>query len=74
MNKRKIMLIMGVTARKQSESECFLQICKIWLNYVGCIKNSRILGCHISKREIVSMKLQSCYNKMSKTKMILIMG
>ena len=49
----------GVAARKRSESEYFLQICKYWLNYVLHIKTIEFLGCHISKNEIVSMKLQS---------------
>ena len=33
MTRKKVILVMGVTARKQSESECLLQICQIWLNY-----------------------------------------
>ena len=33
MTKKKVILVMGVTARKQSESEYFLQICQIWINY-----------------------------------------
>ena len=34
MIKKEMILVMGVTARKRSESECFLQIYEIWLNYV----------------------------------------
>ena len=33
MTRKKVILVMGVTARKCSESECLLQICQIWLNY-----------------------------------------
>ena len=33
MTKKKVILVMGVTARKRSENECLLQICQIWLNY-----------------------------------------
>ena len=33
MTRKKVILVMGVTARKRSESECLLQICQIWLNY-----------------------------------------
>ena len=33
MTKKKVILVMGVTARKQSESEYLLQICQIWINY-----------------------------------------
>ena len=33
MTRKKVILLMGVTARKESESECFLEICQIWLNY-----------------------------------------
>ena len=33
MTRTKPILAPGVTARKQSESECLLQILKIWLNY-----------------------------------------
>ena len=33
ITKKKVILVMGVTARKRSESECLLQICQIWLNY-----------------------------------------
>ena len=32
--KKKMILVTGVTARKRSESECFLQMCEIWVNYV----------------------------------------
>ena len=34
MTREKMILVTGVTARKQSESECLLQICQILLNYV----------------------------------------
>ena len=34
INKKKMILVTGVTARKQSEGECLLQICQILLNYV----------------------------------------
>ena len=34
MSRKKMILVTVVTARRQSESECFLQICQIWLNYV----------------------------------------
>ena len=34
MTKKKMILVVGVTARKRSGSECFLPICKIGLNYV----------------------------------------
>ena len=33
MTGKKVVLVTGVPARKQSESECLLQICLIWLNY-----------------------------------------
>ena len=33
ITRKKVILVMGVTARKYSESECLLQICQIWLNY-----------------------------------------
>ena len=33
MTRKKVILVMGVTARKWLESECLLQICQIWLNY-----------------------------------------
>ena len=42
MAKKKMILVTGVTARKQFKSECFLQIYEIWLNYVRHIKNNRI--------------------------------
>ena len=42
MTKKKMILVTGVTARKRSESECFLQMCEICLNYVRHIKNNRI--------------------------------
>ena len=33
MTMKKVILVMGVTARKRSESECLLKICQICLNY-----------------------------------------
>ena len=42
MTRKKAMLVMGVTARKRSESECLLQICQIWLNYEWHVKNNII--------------------------------
>ena len=33
MTIKKVILVMGVTARKWLEIECLLQICQIWLNY-----------------------------------------
>ena len=33
MTRKKEILVMGVTARKWSESVCLLQLCQIWLNY-----------------------------------------
>ena len=33
MTRKKVILAMGITARKGSESEFLLQICQIWLNY-----------------------------------------
>ena len=42
MTQNKMILDTGVTARKQSESECFLQMREIWLDYVRHIKNNRI--------------------------------
>ena len=33
MTRKKVILVMGVTARKRSECECLLQICEILLNY-----------------------------------------
>ena len=33
MNKKKVILVTGVTARKRSENECLLEICQILLNY-----------------------------------------
>ena len=34
MTQNRMILDMGVTARKQSESECFRQMREIWLSYV----------------------------------------
>ena len=42
MTMKKVILVMGVTARKWSESECLLQICQIWLNFACHVKNNRI--------------------------------
>ena len=42
MARKKVILVMGVTARKRSESECLLQICQIWLNYASHVKKNRI--------------------------------
>ena len=42
MTRKKPILAMGVTARKQSESECLLQISQIWLNYARHDKTNRI--------------------------------
>ena len=42
MTKKKMILVTGVTARKPSESECFLQMCEILLKYVQLIKTNRI--------------------------------
>ena len=42
MTKKKMIFVTQVTARKRSESECFLQMCEISLNYVRLIKNNRI--------------------------------
>ena len=33
MTNKKVILVTGVSARKRSESEFFLQICQIWINY-----------------------------------------
>ena len=33
MTGKKVILVMGVTDRERSESECLLQIFQIWLNY-----------------------------------------
>ena len=33
ITRKKVILVMGVTARERSESECLLPICEIWLNY-----------------------------------------
>ena len=38
------------------------------------LRTIEFLGGHISKNKIVSMKLQSFYNKMTKKKMILVTG
>ena len=38
------------------------------------LRTIEFLGGHISKNEIVSMKLQSFYNKMTKKNMILVTG
>ena len=38
------------------------------------LRTIEFLGHHISKNEIVPMKLLSFYNKMTKKKMILVMG
>ena len=38
------------------------------------LRTIEFLGGHISKNEIVSIKLLSFYNKMTKKKMILAMG
>ena len=42
MTRKKVILVMGATARTRTESECFLQICQSWLNYAGHVKNNRI--------------------------------
>ena len=42
MTRKEGILVMGITARKSSESECLLQICQIWLNYASHVKNNRI--------------------------------
>ena len=42
MTRKKVILVMGVTARKRSESECLLQTCQIWLNNASHVKNNRI--------------------------------
>ena len=34
MTNKTMILLMGVTARKRSQCECFLKICEIWLHYV----------------------------------------
>ena len=34
MINKKMILVMGVTARKLTQCECFVEICEIWLNYV----------------------------------------
>ena len=34
MINKKMILVMGVTASKLSQCDCFLEICEIWLNYV----------------------------------------
>ena len=34
MINKKMILVMGVTARILSQCECFREICEIWLNYV----------------------------------------
>ena len=33
MTRKEVILVTGVTARKQSEGKCLLQICQILLNY-----------------------------------------
>ena len=50
MAKKKMIFVMGVTARKQSESEYFLQICKYWINYVCHIKTIEFLVGHYIKK------------------------
>ena len=40
--RKKMILVMGAAARKRLESECLLQICKVWLNYASHVKNNRI--------------------------------
>ena len=42
MTIKKVILVMGATARKRTESECFLQICQISQNYAGHVKNNII--------------------------------
>ena len=74
MPKKKMILVTEVTARKRFESECFLQMCEIWLNYVRHLKNNKISWWPYIKNEIASMKLQSLCNKMIKKKMILVTG
>ena len=34
MTNIKMILVSGITTRKRSQCECFLEICEIWLNYV----------------------------------------
>ena len=33
MTRKKVILVMGVTYRKRSESVFLLQVCQFWLNY-----------------------------------------
>ena len=33
LTRKKVILVIGVTARKRLESEYLLQICQIWLNH-----------------------------------------
>ena len=42
MTRKKMILVMGVTARERSESQCFLQIFEILLNYACHVKNNKI--------------------------------
>ena len=69
-----MILVMGVTARKCSESECLQQTCQIWLNYPSHVKNNRISWPPYIKNELVSMELLSFRNKMTRMKVIFVMG
>ena len=42
MTRKKVILVTGVAARERSESECFLQIFEILLNYACHVKNNRV--------------------------------
>ena len=75
MTRKKVILVTGLTARKRSEGECLLRICQILLNYMyDILRTIEFLGHPILKNEIVSMELLSFQNKMTKKKMILVIG
>ena len=42
MTRKKVILVMGITARKWLEIVFLLQICQIWLNYASHVKKNRI--------------------------------
>ena len=71
MTRKKVILVVGVTARKQSKTECLLQICQIWDEMLRTIE---FLDHLISKNEIASMEVLSFHNKMTRKKVILVMG
>ena len=74
MTKKKVILVTGVTARKRSEVSACCKYAKFGKIMHDMLRTIEILGHHISKNEIVSMELLSFCNKMTRKKVILVMG